>query len=66
MYLEELRQELLQVTGVEVSLSTVCRTLKRLDFSRKWLRHIAVQRSEERRLEFQEEIAYLNADMLVE
>ena len=28
MYLEELRQELLQVTGVEVSLSTVCRTLK--------------------------------------
>jgi len=65
MYLEELRQELLQVTGVEVSLSTVCRTLKRLDFSRKRLRHIAVQRSEERRLEFQEEIAYFNADMLV-
>ena len=65
MYLEELRQELLQVTGVEVSLSTVCRTLKRLDFSRKRLRHIVVQRSEERRLEFQEEIAYFNADMLV-
>ena len=39
MYLEELRQELLQVTGVEVSLSTVCRTLKREDFSRKRLRH---------------------------
>ena len=65
MYLEELRQELLQVTGVEVSLSTVCRSLKRLDFSRKRLRHITVQRSEERRLEFQEEIAYLNADMHV-
>ena len=55
----------MKVTGVEVSLSTVCRTLKCLGFSRKRLRYIAVQRSEERRVEFQEEIAYFNANMLV-
>ncbi len=65
MYLQELKQELIQVTGTNVSLSTVCRTLKRLGFSRKKLRHIAVQRSEERRLEFMEEMAYFNSDMLV-
>ena len=65
IYLEELRQELIQVTGTDVSLSTICRTLKRLGFSRKKLRHVALQRSEERRLKFMEEMAYLNADMLV-
>ena len=65
MYLEELRQELIQATGTDVSLSTICRTLKYLGFSRKKLRHIAMQRSEEKRIEFMEEMAYLNADMLV-
>ena len=65
MYLEELKQERMQVTGIEVSFSTVCRTLKHLGFSRKGLRYIAVQRSDERRIEFQEEIAYFNANMLV-
>ena len=65
IYLEELRQELIQATGTDVSLSTICRTLKHLGFSRKKLRHIAIQRSEEKRLEFMEEMAYLSADMLV-
>ena len=65
MYLEELRQELIQIFGTDVSLSTICRTLKRLGFSRKKLRQIALQRSEEQRLKFKEEISYLNADMLV-
>ena len=65
MYLEELKQEHMQVTGIEVSFSTVCRTLKHLGFSRKRFRYIAVQRSDERRLEFQEDIVYFNADMLV-
>ena len=40
MYLEELRQELIQIAGTDVSLSTICRTLKWLGFSRKKLRHI--------------------------
>lgn len=58
MYLQELRQELIQVAGTHVSLSTICRTLK-------WLRHVALQRSEEERLSFMEEMFYLHADMLV-
>ena len=65
MYLKELRQELIQISGTDVSLSTICRTLKRLGFSRKKLRQIALQRSEEQRLKFKGKISYLNADMLV-
>ena len=65
MYLEELRQELIQISGTDVSVSTICKTLKRLGFSRKKLRQVALQRSEERRQEFMEEMAYLDADMLV-
>ena len=65
MYLAELRQELIEATGTEVSLSTICRTLKRLDFSRKKLGHVAIQRSEEKRVEFLDEMAYLDAEMLV-
>ena len=65
MYLEELRQELLQVTSVGVSVSTICRTIKRLGFSRKKLRQVALQRSDEKRTEFMEEMRYLKADMIV-
>ena len=65
MYLEELRQELIQITGTDVSLSTICKTLKRLGFSRKKLKQVALQRSEEQRQGFLEEMSYLTADMLV-
>ena len=65
MYLEELRQELIQITGADVCVSTICKTLKRLGFSRKKMRQVALQRSEEQRLELKEEVAYLDADMLV-
>ena len=65
MYLEELRQELQQVTGVGVSVSTICRTIKNLRFSRKKLRQVALQRSDEKRTEFMEEMRYLKADMIV-
>ena len=65
MYLEELRQELIQISGTDVSVSTICKTLKHLGFSRKKLRQVALRRSEERRQEFMEEMAYLDADMLV-
>ena len=64
-YLKELKQELIQATCTDVSLSTICRTLKHLGFSRNKLRHIVEQRGEERRLEFIEEIDYFYADMLV-
>ena len=51
MYLEELRQESIQISGTDVSVSTICKTLKHLGFSRKKLRQVALQRSEDQRLE---------------
>ena len=65
MYLEELRQELIQITGTDVSVSTICKTLKRLGFSRKKLKQVALQRSEEHRQAFLKGMSYLTADMLV-
>ena len=52
MYLAELRLEVIEATGTEVSLSTICRTLKRLGFSRKKLGYVAIQTCEEKRMEF--------------
>ena len=65
IYLDEIKLELHEVTGTDISLSTICRTIKRLGFSRKKLRQVALQRSEEKRIEFLEEMAYIDADMLV-
>ena len=48
-YLSELADELENVTGRVVSVPTLCRVLKRLNFSRKIIRHIPTQRSEEAR-----------------
>ena len=45
-YLSELAEN---VTGRVVSVPTLCRVLKRLNFSRKIIRHIPTQRSEEAR-----------------
>jgi len=44
MYLTELCQELLNVLGIEVSPSTVCRLLRTYGFSRKKIRQVASQR----------------------
>ena len=63
--LEEPKQEIIQYTGTDVSTNTICRTLKRSGFSRKRLRHVALQRSEEKRKTFIEEMEHLNTVMLV-
>ncbi len=52
MYLYELQHELLSSTGTWVDCATICRTLKRLGFSRKKIRYVALQQSEEKRIEF--------------
>ena len=57
---------MLQSRLVGASVSTICRTIKNLGFSRKKLiRQVALQRSDEKRTEFMEEMRYLKADMIV-
>jgi len=64
-YLDELQMELQDRTGVAVSVATVCRTLHRLGLTRKKLRHVVMCRSEDSCAEFKEEMANVDADMIV-
>ena len=65
MYFSELRRHIYQVTGVQVSVSTIYRTLKRLGLTRKKLRHISIRQCDQAREQFMTEMAYLDADMIV-
>ncbi len=44
LYLSELCRKVYEVVGIQVSQSTICRTLKRYGFSRKRIRQVALQR----------------------
>ena len=57
IYLAELQQQLFNVVGKWVHLSTICRTVHRLGFTRKRLQHIALQRIDEQRAQFMAEIS---------
>lgn len=63
--LAELQQQLNDITGTWVHLSTICRTVHRLGFTRKRLQHIALQCSEEQRARFKAEISIFHPSMLV-
>ena len=65
IYLDELQQELHQSTGTWASISTIFGTLRRLDFTRKRLRHVALQRSDTKRAEFMEEMRYFRANIMI-
>ena len=65
MCLTELRDALFEASGRDVHLSTICRTVHRLGFTRQKLRKIALQRSEEKRGEFAAEMDFLDPDMFV-
>ena len=65
LYLHELQYQLLQATGTSVDCSTICRSLKRLGFSRQQICHIALQQSDRKRMEFLAEIVALEPKMFV-
>lgn len=65
VYLEELQQELYNNTGTLASLSTIFRTVHRLRFTRKKIRHVSMQQDAVKREEFMEEMRYINANMIV-
>ena len=65
MYLGELCVEIMHVFGIEISPSTVCRTLRRYGLTRKKIRQVALQRSRELRGAFMAQCFLLKRDMLV-
>lgn len=65
VHLSELCEQLQRATGTVVHPSTVCRTIHHFGMTRKKIRTIALQRSENRRAEFMAEISQFDANMLV-
>lgn len=57
--------QLLQTTGTEASVSTICRSLKRNGFTRKKLQLCALQRSDQLRAAYQAEVSMHDSNMLV-
>lgn len=65
IFLDELQYKLHQSTSTLASISTIFRTIRRLGFTRKWLRHVSLLRSDTKRAEFIEEMGYIGANMIV-
>ena len=62
MYQGELCLEVMQVFGIEISPSTVCRTLRRYGLTRKRLRQFALQRFSELRGSFHGSELFIKAE----
>lgn len=56
LYLREAQQKIFNYTGKWLHESTICRTLKKLGFTRQKIVHLALQRSESKRIAFMAEV----------
>ena len=65
MYLEEIQEKLFYLTGTYVHVSTICRTVQYLGFTRKKLQHIALQCDDNLRGKFMAEISTFDPAMIV-
>ena len=63
MYLTEMKKEL-HARGTDVDESTICRFLKESKFSRKKMRLVAIQQSEELRARYLAEVVLYDPSML--
>ena len=64
-YLHEIQRKLLGAYGVQVSASTICRTLKAMGCSRQVMRHVALQQSDTLRAKFMAEVSLYEPGMLI-
>ena len=64
-YLHEVQRDLFDATGIWASYSTICRTIRQQGFTYKKVRIIALQRSEEKRIEYMAEISQYDPEMLM-
>ena len=59
MYLSEVCQKIVALTGIEVSPATICRVIRRNRFTRKKLRRVAMQQSVEQREGFLQKFCFV-------
>lgn len=65
MFIDDLQQELANVTGTLVHISTTCRTIHSLGMTRQKLRQIALQQSLDQRALFMLDITMFDPEMIV-
>ena len=65
VYPREIQRQLYDATGTWVHLSTICRAVHCLGFTRKRLQHIALQRSDDLRAQYMSEISLFDPCTLV-
>ena len=63
--LHELQDILVEQTGIAVCLSTICRFLHRIGFSRQKLRIVAIQRDDFLRTQFVSDVSIYEPEMLI-
>ena len=59
IYLHELQLKLLEIFGVRVHISTICRTLKFMSCTRQVIRRVVIQRSDAMRAKFMADISLM-------
>jgi len=65
IYLREIQSELLEIIGVNISLTSLCRFLSRVGFSRQKMKYAALQRDESLRSQFVTDVSIYRLDMLI-
>ena len=65
LYLGEVCREVADITGTQISPSTVCRILRRHGFSRKKIQQVALQRSAIARAKFMADMQFFHIDQIV-
>ena len=63
--LHEFQAKLLELTGIDVCLSTICRFLQRSGFSRQKLKIVAIQREDFLRAQFTSDVSVYEPEMLI-
>lgn len=65
IYLHEIQNKLLTIFGVEVAVSTICKTIHVMGCTRQRIQRVALQQSAECRAKFMAEISMYDPSMLV-
>lgn len=65
IYLSEIKEQLTRLVGVEVSVSTICRTLKFMGCSRQAMCRVALQQSDQLRAKFMAQISVYDPSMFI-
>ena len=65
IYLHEIQDKFSDLFGVNVSVSTICRTLRIMGCCRRVIRHVALQRSDESRARFMADILVFDPYMII-